>query len=190
MDVGSVILSALALAVGLGALWCGRRAFGASHWRERLAWLGRSFALLGAAFAIWFPAELYGEIAIVIRTGGDDLVWLPTAIWYSAATMPLIVIPALVSLRSTRAGALLFIVSLAYALVDEVFHPFGVFFPDAAPGPAAYLFGFGPRVLTPVLLLASELGPVITGRQVGLAWPSRPPRSRPSARPSACSWRH
>jgi len=165
MDTGSSILTMLALAVGIGALWCVRRAFGARLWRERLAWLGRSLGLLGAAFTIWFPAELYGEIAIVIRTGSDDLAWLPRAIWYSAATMPLIVLPALVSLRSTRAGALLFTASLAFAIVDEVFHPFGVFFPDASHDWAAYVFSFGPRVVTPLLLLATELGPVFSGQR-------------------------
>lgn len=164
MDPASAILTALALAFVVAALSCGWRALRVAGVRVRLAWAGRMLALLGAAFAIWFPAELYGEVDVVVRNGSDDLAWLPFAIWYQAALMPLTVIPALVSLRSTFAAGLLFLVALALQVALDVLRPFGVVFPDASPD---LIFSYGPNILTAALLLAGRAGPELGRRLSG-----------------------
>lgn len=171
-DAASPILVVIAGAFGLAAFWCAGHALRAAGLRSRLAWSGRAFALAGAAFAVWFPAELYGELVVVARVGGDDTAWLPRAIVDSFALMPLAVLPALVSLRSVRAGAVLFAAALAYGLFDEVVRPFGVIFPDMRHDLSAYVFSFGPEVLTILLLAVGRdgpaLGPGLSGRYLTL----------------------
>lgn len=161
MDPASAILSAVAVLFGLGALWCVRRLVMTSGAMGRLAWAGRAFALLGAAFAIWFPAELYGELTVVVRTGSDDVVWLPRAIWISAATSPLLVLPALIALRAPRVGGLLFVLTLVLHALEELTRPFGVLFPDASHDVIAAVFSYGPLVLTSFLLLLGRDGPAL-----------------------------
>jgi hypothetical protein len=172
MDPFSAIMTALALVSAVGALWGVRATIRARGARARLAWLGRSFALLGAAFSFWFPASLYGELLMVLPTGSDDVIWLPRAIWAQLAMMPLTVIPALVALRSTREGAVLFAIALLITIADELFQPFGVLFPDASHGLAAYAFTFGPQLLVVALLLAGRSGPAfgapLSGRYLTL----------------------
>jgi len=159
VDPASAVLSALALGFAAAALWSAHRATLVTGVRRRLAWIGRALALVGAAVAVWFPAELYGELGAVVRSGSDDVAWLPRAIWYSLATTPLAVAPALVALRSVRAGALLFGAAMAFHIFEAVARPLGVIFPDAGQGPAAYLFSYGPPLLTAVLLGLGRDGP-------------------------------
>ena len=159
MDPASLILSALALGAAGVALWCARRAFGARVVRAKLAWAGRALAFAGAGFALWFPAELYGELGLVLRNGGGDAGWLPRAIWYSLATLPLTVVPALVALRSVRWGALLFAAAMSFQIVEALVRPFGVIFPEASHDLGAYLFSFGPQLVTIALLTLGRDGP-------------------------------
>ncbi len=167
MDPATVILTAVALVFVATAVWCARRLLDAAGVRARLAWAGRTLALLGGAFAIWMPAELYGELVMVAPVGSDDVLWLPRAIWFQLAWMPVTVVPALVALRATRAGGLLFLVSAGLGLLEELLQPFGVVFPDASHDVSAYLFTYGPGLLTASLLLLGRDGPAIRERLSG-----------------------
>lgn len=172
MDGASLILSALALGFAAGALWCTRRAFAAHGARAKFAWAGRALALAGGGVAIWFPAELYGELAMVAPRGSDDVLWLPNAIWYQLALMPLTVVPALVALRWPRAAGALFVANVTLTILAEFLRPFGVIFPDASHDVATYLFEYGPPALTALLLLAGQDRPAfpepLSGRYLTL----------------------
>ena len=158
-DVATPALASIALVFAGVAAWCARRAFGAPAAPAKLAWAGRAAALAGAAFALWFPAELYGELVVVARTGGDDVSWLPRAIGDSFAMLPLTVVPALVSLRSVRLAAVLFAVTLVHSVFDELVRPLGVIFPDASHDASAYVFSYGPLIVTTLLLAFGRDGP-------------------------------
>jgi hypothetical protein len=153
VDPASFVLFALALAFGLGALWCARSSLRTRGTRARAAWAGRALGLVGAGVAVSMPAVLYGELVMVATRGSDDVLWLPRAIWYQVALIPVTVVPALVALRWTRTGGALFALGAAFAAIEALAHPFGVFFPDSAP----FDIGVAANVLVPPLLTAALL---------------------------------
>lgn len=131
-DPASTVLFALAIAFLAGAVFCVGRAIDAHGLRVKSLWIGRVLGLIGAAVAVSFPAVLYQEIGVVIAHDDlGDLAWLPTAIWYQFIVMPLVVVPAFVSLRWSRAAAVLFLLVGVLNIGLEVFKPFGDIFPDA-----------------------------------------------------------
>jgi len=130
-DPASTILFGLAIAAVALALRCAGRAFDAPG-RAKLTWIGRALALVGAAVAISFPAVLYQEIAMIAAQGRALSYDIPRALWFEAATMPLVVIPALVALRWSRAGAMLFLLDGLFNVAMSVYQPFGVLYPEAA----------------------------------------------------------
>ena len=151
MDPGSTILFATAAVVGLSALGCVARAIGARGTAVRVVWTGRALALLGAATAIAFPGILYRELVDIALPREADIGWMPTGIAQSALLMPLTVVPALLSLRWTRLGGVLFLVNAIVSAAFVVYDPFGAFpYRDIGGG---LVFDVGPRLLTAALLL-------------------------------------
>lgn len=130
-DPASTILFAAALLAIAVALLCVGRAVEAHGVRERLMWIGRTLALLSAAVAIGFPAVLYQEIAMLISQGCALPYDIEAALWYEAATMPLVVVPALIALRSARLGGVLFLLDGVFYILMSVYQPFGKFYPEA-----------------------------------------------------------
>lgn len=147
VDTASTILFSLAIAFLGCAVYCAGRAIDAQGLRAKALWVGRMLGLIGAAIAVSFPAILYQEIAVVIASGDlGDLAWLPTAIWYQLLVMPLVVVPAFLSLRWSRAAAVLFVLDGLLNIVLAVVKPFGDIFPDATAS------GFIPIPILDVLL--------------------------------------
>lgn len=132
IDPASTILFTLAMVFVGSALYCIGRAIDVHGLRTKALWIGRALGLVGAAVAASFPAVLYQEVGLVIARGDlHDLEWLPTAIWYEFLVMPLVLVPAFVALRWSRAAAVLFLLDGAYNIFLALFQPFGELYPDA-----------------------------------------------------------
>jgi hypothetical protein len=158
IDPGSRILFALAIPAVAAALLCAGYAVDVGELRGRLVWLGRGLALLGAAFAISFPGQLFQEVLMLQSRGQTPADWYPRAIWYSAATMPLVLIPALVALGWPRLGGTLFVLGGIFNVLDSVYHPFGVIFPETTTDPIALtVFALLPGFTTAALLLVGSI---------------------------------
>jgi len=155
MDPGSAILFATAVVVGLGALSCVVRAIGANGTAVRVVWIGRVLALLGAATAIAFPAVLYRELVDIALQRGAEIGWMPTGIAQTALLIPLTVVPAVVSLRWTRLGGVLFLLNAIVSAAFLVYDPFGAFPERDVTG--GLVFDIGPRLVTALLLLVPGL---------------------------------
>jgi hypothetical protein len=158
LDPGSRILFALAIPAVAVALLCVGYAVEVRELRGRLLWLGRGLALLGAAFAISFPGQLFQEVLTLQYRGQTPADWYPRAIWYSAATMPLVLVPALLALRWARLGGTLFVLGGLFNVLESVYHPFGVIFPEMTTDPIALtVFALLPGFITAVLLLVGSI---------------------------------
>jgi hypothetical protein len=119
---------------------------------------GPGLALLGAAFAISFPGQLFQEILMLQSRGQTPADWYPRAIWYAAATMPLVLVPALVALRWPRVGGMLFVLGGVFNVLESVYHPFGVIFPEMTTDPIALtVSAFLPGFITAALLLVGRI---------------------------------
>jgi hypothetical protein len=154
IDPGSRILFALAIPSVAVAFLCVGYAVDVRDLRGRLVWLGRGLALVGAAFAISFPGQLFQEVLTLQSRGQTPADWYPRAVWYSAATMPLVLIPALVALRWPRLGGTLFVLGGIFNVLGSIYHPFGVIFPETTTDPVALtVFAFLPGFITAALLL-------------------------------------
>ncbi|HYU81827.1 MAG TPA: hypothetical protein VFA31_03715, partial [Candidatus Polarisedimenticolia bacterium] len=169
IDAGSRILFALAIPVVAVALVCVGYSVDVRGLPGKLLWLGRGLALLGAAFAVSFPGQLYQEILTLQARGQMPSDWYPRAIWYSAATMPLVVMPALVALRWPRLGGTLFVLGGVFNVLESVYHPFGVIFPEMTTDPVGLAFAFLPGFITAALLLLGGIGRASEHRVSGSA---------------------
>ncbi len=78
-----------------------------------------------------FPASLFSEVVFTLGRGHTPGAWYPNAIYYSAATMPLVAVPAVVALRWSRLGGALFILAGLFDIYQRLYQPFGVIFPEA-----------------------------------------------------------
>ncbi len=130
-DVGSTILGATALLLGALAVLGVGRAIDTPRARGRALWAGRALGLLGAVVAISFPAVLYQEIAMLVGQGRPLTYDIERALWFEFAMMPLVVVPALVALRWSRVGGVLFLLEGVFRIVVSVTQPFGVLYPEA-----------------------------------------------------------
>ena len=154
IDPGSTILFALAIPGIAVALICVGYAVEVRELRGRLVWLGRALAFFGAAFTVSFPAQLYQEILTLESRGQAPAGWYPRAIWYSAATIPLVLVPALVSLRWPRLAGTLFVVAGIFNAAESVYHPFGVTFPEMTTDSLTLTLASLPVFVTAALLIA------------------------------------
>jgi hypothetical protein len=158
-DFASAILAALGLLIGAVAAYCLGRAVDARGERIGLLWAGRALALFGAAFAIIFPAILYGEIVQLIHRGKPLTYDIEAAIWYQFRMMPLTVVPALVALRWGRIGGLLFLLLGAFSIADGIYHFGGVnYYPEGATGLMELVVVNMPAFLTAALLFVGSEG--------------------------------
>ena len=156
-DVASAILGALGLLVGAGAAYCLGRAVDARGQHIGLLWAGRALALFGAAFAIIFPAILYGEIVQLVQRGKPLTYDIEAAIWHEFRVLPLTVVPALVTLRWARVGGLLFLLMAAYSVADSLYHFGGVnYYPEGATGLMDNVIANVPAFLTATLLFVGS----------------------------------
>jgi hypothetical protein len=159
IDRASAILFVLGLGAGAVAIWCLGSAIEARDGRDRILWIGRAAAFGGAAFSVSFPGQLYQEIQMLLSRSQTPDAWYPGAIWYSAATMPLVIVPALVALPWSRLGGALFLADALFIVVERLYRPFGVIFPDASTDPGTFVaFVLAPPLVTGLLLLAGSAG--------------------------------
>lgn len=172
IDVGSRALFGAALLLAAFAILCLARAFDTPRARGRARWAGRALGLLGAVAAISFPAVLYQEIAMLVAQGRALTYDIPRALWYEFAAMPLVVIPALIALRWTRTGGVLFLLQAVVNIVVSLTRPFGVLYPEATAS------GF---IGIPVLDLLLQPGFITAG--LLLIGGSRGTRTRAATRP-------
>jgi len=168
LDRASALLFSAATVVAAGAVLCLGRAVQATPGAGRWAWAGRALGLGGAAIAIAFPALLYAELTHA--TDLDDVVWMPRAFALTAVLVPVTVVPALVALRWTRAGGLLFLGNALVAAANTVYDPFGAFpYRDPVGG---LVFDAMPRAFTAAVLLIAA-----TRTSDGGSAEASPPRS-------------
>jgi hypothetical protein len=158
-DPASAILGGLGLLVGAGAAYCLGRAIDARGERIGLLWAGRALALFGAAFAILFPAILYGEIVQLVQRGKAPTYDIEAAIWHEFRMLPLTIVPALVALRWARVGGLLFLLLAAYHVADGLYHFGGVnYYPEGITSLPELLIVNVPAFLTAALLFVGSEG--------------------------------
>jgi hypothetical protein len=161
-DPASTILIGTALALAVPAAACVGGAMDARGTSERLVWVGRVLALFGAGVAIAFPAMLYGELVALAADpthGGEEQ--LPRGIAYTAALMPLTIVPAVLALRWTRLGGLLLLLNAFVAVLGNVYDPFHAFPDRDVMG--GLVFDALPRLLTAAFLIAGGAGPAGQG---------------------------
>lgn len=158
-DIASAILGGLGLLIGVAAAYCLGRAIDERGQRVGLLWAGRAFALFGAAFAILFPAVLYGEIVQLVQRRKALTYDIEAAIWQQFRVLPLTVVPALLALRWGRIGGLLFLLLAVYNVADGLYHFGGVnYFPDGVSSLPELLLVNAPVVLTAALLYLGSAG--------------------------------
>jgi hypothetical protein len=154
VDVASAILVGLALLICAASGYCIGRAVDERGHRVGLLWAGRGLATAGAAFAVAFPATLYGEIVMLASQGKAPRYDIEAAIWHEFSVLPLALLPALLSLRWGRIAGITMLVLTAYGIGDTVYHFGGInYFPEAHTDLAALIEGQLPALVTTVLLL-------------------------------------
>jgi hypothetical protein len=181
-DPGSVILFVLAVGAVAPALLCVGRAIAARGVHRKLLWLGRALALVGAAVVVSFPAVLYQEIAMLVGQGRALTYDIQRALWYEAAVMPLVLVPALVTLRWPRLGGVLFVLDGLLNILQSLYQPFGVLYPEATAGGWT-----GVPLLSLILQPAFIAAALLLFGSAGTATAPVHARRRLSARPAAPS---
>lgn len=158
-DLASAMLGALGLLIGAAAAYCVGRAIDMRGERVGFLWAGRALALFGAAFAILFPAILYGEIVQLVQRGKPLTYDIEAAIWHEFRVMPLTIVPALVALRWARIGGVLFLLLAAYRIADGLYHFGGVnYFPEGTTDVMGNVTVNVPAFVTAALLFAGSAG--------------------------------
>lgn len=177
-DPASAILFVLAIVALAAAVLCAGRAIAARGIHRKLLWVGRVLALVGAAVAVSFPAVLYQEIATLVGQGRAPTYDIQRALWYEAASMPFVVVPALVALRWPRLGGVLLALDGSLNIIQSVYQPFGVLYPEASPGGWTGV-GLLSLIMQPALIAAALL---VFGSAGSAAAPIHARRGRSASR--------